>query len=100
MHDGGTSSKSSPDLIFLKIINPNNAGGEEIINDLEMDRYSSVDDLKTKLCEQFSEYTESCETQFGYVVPGHGMKGKQEKISTDEQLAVKNIRKRNVYFSG
>lgn len=53
-----------------------------------MDRYTSVDDLKTKLCEQFSEYTESCETQFGYVVPGHGMKGKQEKISTDEELAV------------
>ena len=53
-----------------------------------MDRYTSVDDLKTKLCEQFSEYTEGCETQFGYVVPGHGMKGKQEKISTDEQLAV------------
>ena len=48
-----------------------------------MDRYISVDDLKTKLCEQFSEYTEGCETQFGYVVPGHGMKGKQEKISTD-----------------
>ena len=53
-----------------------------------MNRYTSVDDLKTKLCEQFSEYTEGCETQFGYVVPGHGMKGKQEKISTDEQLAV------------
>ena len=48
----------------------------------------SVDDLKTTLCEQFSEYIESCETQFGYVVPGHGMKGKEEKISTGEQLAV------------
>ena len=72
----------------LKIINPNNAGGEEIINDLEMDRYTSVDDFKTQLCEQFSEYTEGCETQFVNVVPGHGMKGKQEKISTDEHLAV------------
>ena len=44
-----------------------------------------MDDLKAKLCDQFSEYTEGCETQFGYVLPGHG---KQEKITTDEQLAV------------
>ena len=47
-----------------------------------------MDDLKAKLCDQFSEYTEGCETQFGYELPGHGMKGKQEKITMDEQLAV------------
>ena len=37
-------------------------GVTEIINDLEMNGYTSVDDLKTKLREQFSEYTEGCET--------------------------------------
>ena len=40
--------------------------------------------LKTQLSEKFAE---GYETQFGYITPGHGMKGKQEKVTTDEQLA-------------
>jgi len=42
---GGTSSiKSLPISCSLKIINPNNIGGEEIIKDLEMLKYTSVED--------------------------------------------------------
>ena len=75
-------------MYSLKIVNPNNTGGELIINDLEVPgQPTSVKELKTKLCEQFSKYTEGYDTQFGYIVPGHGMKGKQETISTDEELA-------------
>ena len=40
-----------------------------------------------KLCDQFSEYTDGYEIQFGYFTPGHRKKGKQEKIVTDEELA-------------
>jgi len=82
--DGGTSSTKSPISFSLKIINPNNTGGEEIIKDLEMLKYTSVEALKTQLSEKFAE---GYETQFGYITPGHGMKGKQEKVTTDEQLA-------------
>ena len=76
--------KSLPISCSLKIINPNNIGGEEIIKDLEMLKYTSVEALKTQLSEKFAE---GYETQFGYITPGHGMKGKQEKVTTDEQLA-------------
>ena len=62
-----TPPRLNPEL-EMGVANPNNAGGQEIIKDLEMDRYTSVDDLKAKLCDQFSEYTEGCETQFGYVL--------------------------------
>ena len=83
-----SSTKLPPTLCSLKIINPNNTGGEEVIKDIEIERHTSVEKLKTQLSDQFSEYTEGYETQFGYVTPGHGMKGKQEKVLTDEQLAV------------
>ena len=75
-------------MYSLKIVNPNNTGGELIVNDLEMpEQATSVEELKAKVCELFSKYTEGYDTQFGYIVPGHGMKGKQEKIDTDEELA-------------
>ena len=34
----------------------------------------------------FFKYTGGYDTQFGYIIPGHGIKGKQEKIDTDEEL--------------
>ena len=72
----------------LKIINPNNKGGEVLINDVDMkEAFTSADILKSKLCDTFSEYTEGYDTLFGYITPGHGMKGKQEKITTDVELS-------------
>ena len=68
----------------VKIVGLN---GGVVIDNLELDKCTSVEALKTKLCEQFLEYTEGCDTQFGYISPGHGMKGKQEKVDTDEVLA-------------
>ena len=51
-----------PTLYSVKIVNPNNTGGEVIIKDLEIqERPTSVEALKTKLCELFSKYTEGCD---------------------------------------
>ena len=84
---GDKGFKKSPELYSLKIINPNNTGGELIINDLEMpEQPTSAEELKAKVCEQFSKYTEGYDTQFGYILPGHGMRGKQETVDTDEEL--------------
>ena len=80
--------QKSPISFSLKIINPNNTGGEEIIKDLEMLRYTSAEALKTQLSEKFAE---GYETQFGYITPGHGMKGKQEKVTTEEEEAYPSL---------
>ena len=66
----------------IKIINPNNCGGETVIKKLELLRYQSVETLKIDLVNKFSQYTEGHETEFGYIIPGHGMKGKQKKLDT------------------
>ena len=86
---GGEGSKKSPAVYSLKTINPNNTGGELIINDLEMPKEptSSAEELKAKMCEQFSKYIEGYDTEFGYIIPGHGKKGKQASVSNDEELA-------------
>ena len=74
----------SPISCSLKIINPSNIGGEEIIKDLEMLRYTSVEALKTQLSEKFAE---GYETQFGYITPGHG----EEKVTTEEEEAYPSL---------
>ena len=83
--DGGGGDSAT---YVLKIINPKNKGGEVLVNDIDMKEvFTSVDALKSKLCHTFSEYTEGYDTLFGYIPPGHGMKGKQEKITTDIELS-------------
>ena len=51
-------------------------------------RYTSAEALKTQLSEKFAE---GYETQFGYITPGHGMKGKQEKVTTEEEEAYPSL---------
>ena len=85
---GSTCATIKPAIYSLKIVNPNNAGGEVIISDLEVPgQPTSVDELKNEVCKQVSKYIEGYDTQFGYITPGHGMKGKQEKLDTDAELA-------------
>ena len=76
-------------IYSAKIINPNNTGGEVVIDKFELrkkSQYTSVDTLKAELCESFSDYVDGYDTNFGFIVPGHGMKGKQEKLDTNEEL--------------
>lgn len=42
--------------------------------------------MKVKLCDLSEKFTTGCETTLGYITPGHGMKGKQVKLSTDDEL--------------
>ena len=72
----------------LKIINPNNASGEIIIDNLALQpqRYVSVEDLRKKLFSLCSKYIDGYDMQLGYISPGHGMKGKQQSIDSDEDL--------------
>lgn len=57
-------SKKMPATYSFKSINPNNA-------DLEVPkRPTSADEFKAKVCEQFSQYVEGYDTEFGYIIPG------------------------------
>lgn len=75
-------------MYSVKIINPNNAGGEVVVDNVQFQKHIcvSVEVFKTELREKFIEYIDGFETQFGFIIPGHGMKGKQEKIDTDKEL--------------
>ena len=87
-------------MYSLKIVNPNNTGGELIVNDLGMpEQATSVEELKAKVCELFSKYTEGYDTQFRYIVPGHGMKGKQEKIDCWAHMIHTHKHESNVQIS-
>lgn len=59
-----------------------------MIDNLELQEefYTSVETLKAELCQKFIEYTEGYDTQFGFIIPGHGIKGKQEQLNKDKEL--------------
>ena len=64
------------------------------------EKYTSVELLKEKLFETISKYVKDYETSFGYIIPGHGMKGKQVAINTDEELvAMYNFHTKNFYLA-
>lgn len=83
------SESSESKVYYVKIINPGNAGGDLVVDKVELSEkgcYKSVEVLKAELCNKFKDYTEGLETLFGFIAPGHGMKGKQEKMDTDKEL--------------
>ena len=71
----------------VKIINPSGKGGEEI-KQFEAPQFSSIDQLEEALREQCSDFISSqlC-IQFGYIVPGHGRKGKQLSLTEVQDLS-------------
>ena len=71
----------------MKVINPLGKGGYEIHSLESHAVFVKVADLKQDIlssCEQYIEMYK--ELQFGYVVPGHGKKGKQLAVLSDEDL--------------
>lgn len=71
----------------MKVINPLDKGGFEIHSMKSHDVFVELSDLKQTIlssCEQYIQ--EDKELQFGYIVPGHGKKGKQLVISSSEDL--------------
>ena len=75
----------------IKIINPNNVRGELVIDDVELQIFTSFKELKSGLCHQYNTYVDGLDTQLGFITPGHGMKGKQQMIETDVQLKNKYV---------
>lgn len=71
----------------MKVINPLDKGGYEIHSMASHGVFVQVSDLKQTIlssCEQYIQ--EDIELQFGYILPGHGKKGKQVLISSNEDL--------------
>ena len=44
--------------------------------------------MENKLGEEFADLIQGNNIQFGYIVPGHGMKGKQRPIESPEDLTM------------
>ena len=47
----------------VKIINSNDSGGEVVNNDLKIDKFPTIEVLKSELSKKYSEYTEGCDTK-------------------------------------
>ena len=65
------------------------------------DQNATVEEVKKKLLEVSSSHTDGFEIQFSFISPGHGTKGKQIKVDTDEDLKsmyVQHQRKKRIYF--
>ncbi len=69
----------------VKIINPENKGGF-IVEDWKDQKFYTKESLEEKISLQFSKYSSDTDFQLGYLCPGHGFKGKQIAIDTDEDL--------------
>ena len=69
----------------VKIINPENKGGH-LIEEFQGNKLSSVDSMRSKLVELFGKYSNGAEFQLGYLTPGHGFKGKQLLLTSDEDI--------------
>ena len=72
-------------LYSVKIINPQSKGGY-ITEEFQEEKFSDVSSLRSKLAELFGKYMNEAEFQVGYLTPGHGFKGKQLCLSSDDDL--------------
>ena len=71
----------------VKIINPNGMGGYELHPLVSRNSFDRVQDIKECIHTSCQEYVESDkQLRFGYIVPGHGKKGKQVEIILDDDL--------------
>ena len=68
----------------VKIINPKKQGGVQVI---EWATVTTVMAFRKQLEVKFKEYVDKSKPfQFGYIIPGHGVKGKQKVLEADEEL--------------
>ena len=69
----------------VKIINPKHSGGNTV-EEWEIDeKFDTFTSLRSEIGKAFSEFIVS-DFDFGYMQPGHGMKGKQFIVSTDSDI--------------
>lgn len=83
----GDESTLLPMRAKVKIINPNNSGGN-IVRDWNIEKtFDTVTVLKSELGQVFAEFIVD-EYDVGYIMlPGHGMKGKHLNLSNDSDIA-------------
>ena len=71
----------------VKVINPHGMGGYELHPLDSHEMFSHVQDLKESILTGCQEYIEGDkQLHFGYILPGHGKKGKQIELTSDDEL--------------
>ena len=71
----------------MKVVNPLRKGGYKVLSLESHAVHVEVADLKQDILSGCQQYIEADkDVQFGYVVPGHGKKGKQMIIWLDSDL--------------
>lgn len=68
-----------------KVINPENKGGY-VAEDWKAQKFQDLEAMKGALASKFSQYIPDDGFQFGYLSPGHGFKGKQFTLSSNDDL--------------
>ena len=72
---------------MVKIINPNGKGGYQLQPLDSHKTFERVQELKDCMLTSCHEYIElEKQLHFGYIIPGHGKKGKQIEIMIDDEL--------------
>jgi len=66
----------------VKVVNPVRKSEYVIRKVRGIPKYTTVDELKEKLCEELNLDIE----EMGYISPGHGLKGKLNPLTSDEDL--------------
>lgn len=69
----------------VKIIDPMKKGGF-IIEEWKEKKFLSKNSFEEEFLSHFSDYITEAGCQFGYLCSGHGFKGKQRAIDTDEDV--------------
>ena len=71
----------------MKIINPNDKGGYRVEQlQTKYPKLTTVEQIRSELTEQLKAFVDGASCEFGYLFPGHGLKGKQRVIENDEDI--------------
>lgn len=78
-----TISPTRPVINYsVKVFNPARKSDYVIRRIRGIPKFTTVDDLKAKLCEELKIDIE----EMGYISPGHGLKGKLNPLTSNEDL--------------
>ena len=81
----------------VKVINPNNASDSNV-QSWCIDKTCFSGRLKCELGKAFAQYVSACDFEIGYIIPGHGMKGKLHDVVEDEDLSMYEVFKTRKNF--
>ena len=71
----------------VKVINPNDKGGYQVEQlQTKHPKLTTVKQIRSELTDQLKGFVDGASCEFGYLFPGHGLKGKQRVIENDEDV--------------